>query len=81
MSDQWDPNAETEQDHSDRMHRENDPHCFADDDFGLHPDDYEDGEMEIECPHCDGDGQVTLDVGPAGSLTTDCPECGGTGWY
>ena len=58
-----------EQEHSEEMHRQNNPHYFPDPEFGE-PDedsaDADDDEWQMECPYCDGDG---------------CHECDGTGWY
>jgi DnaJ-class molecular chaperone len=71
---------ESDQDYSDRMHRENSPHYISDDEICEPDDDGEDDyEMQIECPYCDGDGWVGTDQGGVG-LYFECPECGGSGW-
>ncbi len=41
----------------------------------------DDGEIVIECPYCDGDGETNTAYEGNGCITFDCPECGGTGWY
>ena len=71
---------ETGQEHSERMHRENDPHVIGDDEVCRGPsEDYDpaedDGSDPDECPHCNGTGEQT-----SGGLSMECPECGGDGW-
>lgn len=48
-------------------------------DYDGEPDD--DDEMQMECPYCDGTGEVTTKGDSTYCLTVECAECGGTGWY
>lgn len=67
-----------EQDYSDEMHRRNNPHYFADDDFGLHDDWYDEDDYpysgEEPCGSCDWCG---TDIYPADPGSEDglCEQC------
>lgn len=69
---------ETEQEYSDRMHRENNPHYMDDPEFDeehdpIFEDDYYDDDdyPEDECPACGGCGMYN---------GMECLECDGEGW-
>lgn len=71
---------ETDQEYSERMHRENNPHYisddpeFDDDHDPVFDDDYED--YEEACPDCGGTGWVRCN----GEIMMECAECGGDGF-
>lgn len=69
--------GETDQEYSDRMHRENDPHYIGDDEIIEADGDGDDDSSEwlIECDYCDGDGWNNCD-----GIKVECAACGGTGW-
>ncbi len=73
-----DHNEEMEREYSDQMHRAHDPHYIQSDDIVKAPDDVmydDDGEIQIECPYCQGDGWNRVE-----GIAVECAECGGTGW-
>lgn len=45
------------------------------------PDDFDDAEMQTECPYCDDGWNYIMTANGEERLAVECAECGGTGWY